>query len=267
VIGIIRRGPSSWTHIGRWDVDARVYEPGAWVRGTVYPQRCDVSPDGRWLCYFMLHQGADWAAGPTYVAISKLPWVHALAAWGTAGTWTRGAHFVDGHGSPSVGPPDEGTFDRAKVGYDVATTSPATFAVERRRGWREASDNPPRERHDVWDERRADRVVVRKSRPGDVGATPLELRVDGRYAAFRQGPFNNEERATNYALARAQDVRPLTDVQWADWDATGRLLVATHDGRLQVRDVDETGSSVVHEVDLSDVTPDPRPAPPEARHW
>jgi hypothetical protein len=108
---------------------------------------------------------------------------------------------------------------------------------------------------------------MRKSQPGDVGPTPLELRVAGRYAAFRQGPFKNERRETHYALARADDLWPLADVQWADWDGTGRLVVASNDGRLQVRTVDPPGTSVVHEVDLSDVAPDPRPAPPDARHW
>src|SRR5262245_25692642 len=108
VIAILRRGPSDWFHVGRWDVERGVYEPGAWVRGTIYPQRSDLSPDGRWLCSFMLHSGAEWNAGMTYIAISKLPWVHALAAWGTSGTWTRGAHFVDSGAGTLLDAPDEG---------------------------------------------------------------------------------------------------------------------------------------------------------------
>jgi hypothetical protein len=96
------------------------------VRGTVYPQRCDLSPDGRWLCYFTLRGSADWSACMTYVAVSRLPWATALAAWGTDGTWTRGLLFVAArdHG---VGPPDAG---------------------------------------DPWDERRAPRVTMEKARPG-----------------------------------------------------------------------------------------------------
>jgi hypothetical protein len=59
VVAVIRRGPSDWWHVGRWDVgDDPPYQPGAWVRGTVYPQRCDLSPDGRWLCYFKLRGSA-----------------------------------------------------------------------------------------------------------------------------------------------------------------------------------------------------------------
>jgi hypothetical protein len=194
--------------------------------------------------------------------------VHALAAWGTDGTWTRGAYFVDGGRSETIGEPDEGTLDTSTLRYGLAVTLAASFAVERRRGWHEATGTPPRDGHDVWDERRADRVVMCKPRPGDDGATPLELRVQGRYAAFRQGPFGNEPRDTRYSLTRgSDDAQPLDDVQWADWDATGRMVVATNAGQLQVRAVDRDSATVLSEIDLSDITPDPKPAPPEAQHW
>jgi len=65
-------------------------------------------------------------------------------------------------------------------------------------------------------------------------------------------------------LHSGPDARHLEDVQWADWDARGRLLVATLDGRLQIRDVD---GSVVWEADEADLTPDPAPPPAEARVW
>ena len=52
VVALIRRGPSDWCHVGRWDVETMDFQPGSWLRGTIYPQRCDLSPDGRWLCYF-----------------------------------------------------------------------------------------------------------------------------------------------------------------------------------------------------------------------
>jgi hypothetical protein len=67
-------------HLGRWDVATPAYEPGEWLRGTTYPQRCDVSPDGRWFAYFAMKQAGEWELGATYVAISRLPWLTALAA-------------------------------------------------------------------------------------------------------------------------------------------------------------------------------------------
>lgn len=48
--------------------------------------------------------------------------------------------------------------------------------------------------------------------------------------------------------------------------ADGRLLVATDDGRLQVRDGLD-GRRVLWETDVSGLTPDPQPPPAEAARW
>jgi hypothetical protein len=267
VVGVLRRGPSDWFHVGRWDTERGSYEPGAWVRATIYPQRCDVSPDGRWLSYFMLGGAATWAAGSTFVAISKLPWVHALAAWGTDGTWTRGAHFVADRRVQELGPPHEGVVDAATLGCGLAVTRPVAYAVERRHGWEEAPGSPERHDGDPWNERRAHRLVMRKSRSGGDHDSSLELRVRGSYAAFRQGEAGNGSNIAEYELLRGPEVVPLTGVQWADWDRAGRLIVATIDGHLQTRNVDGNVPTIVDDVDLTAFAPDPRPAPPEARRW
>jgi hypothetical protein len=47
VAAVLARGPSDWVRLGRWDLEHDEYEHGAWLAGTVYPQRCDLSPDGR----------------------------------------------------------------------------------------------------------------------------------------------------------------------------------------------------------------------------
>jgi hypothetical protein len=71
-----------------------------------------------------------------------------------------------------------------------------------------------------------------------------------------------------YALEEDGDLLPLDDVQWADWSADGRLLVATVDGRLEVREGDARGVAVVSEVaDLAALRPDPQAPPADAFHW
>ena len=82
VVAVLRRGPSDWTHLGLWDLTSEQFHSGSWLRARVYQQRCDLSPDGRYLCYFALNGGAQWDAGDTYIAVSRLPWFTALAAWG-----------------------------------------------------------------------------------------------------------------------------------------------------------------------------------------
>jgi hypothetical protein len=73
IVAIIGRGPSQWASVGRWDVDAMTYEPGARLYARVYSERCDLSPDGQYLCYFTLNPGTDWAAGDTYVTLKRYP--------------------------------------------------------------------------------------------------------------------------------------------------------------------------------------------------
>jgi hypothetical protein len=257
VVAIIRRGPSDWCHVGRWDVVTMEFQTGSWLRGTIYPQRCDLSPDGRWLCYFALKAGADWSAGPTYIALSRLPWVTALAAWGTGGTWTHGLHFVSDTTVWPTEPPDEGDPAPVRSRYGLAFTRAGSFAVERRRGWTETPETPPRDDDDAWDERRA--VVMHKPSPADARS---RLLVQGWYAAFRtMEPERFGE--SSYSIDNGSGPQILEDVQWADWSADGRLLVATKAGQLQWRDGD--GREVRWETDLAALTPERTPPPPEAR--
>ena len=269
VVAVLRRGPSRWTQLGRWDLARNVYEPGAWVAARVYPERCDLSPDGRWLAYFMLRgsisaaTGSDWSSGTTFVAISRLPWFTALAAWGTDGTWTRGVHFVDDRKVWELDPPDDGDVEPVRRRFGLKVTAPLAFACEHRRGWLETDDSPPRAARGPWDER-VDGLTVRKPRPQSSDA--VDLTASGYYAAFRS-KLSAAGFDFCYQLRHGGSVTELHDVQWADWDPAGRLLVATTDGRLQIRAGAPERLDVVWETDLSPFVPDPQPAPPEASHW
>jgi hypothetical protein len=265
IVAIVRRGPSGWMHVGRWDVEAPAYEAGAWLRGTIYPQRCDLSPDGRWLAYFALKASARWELGATYVAISRLPWLSALAGWATDGTWTRGVHFVEERSVWGVGEPDLGDLRPVRERFGLRPSSAHAFAVERRRGWTETADTPPRGEHDPWDELREDRIVMEKGAPGSAGSPRLSVR--GTYAAARE--LYGTRSDVRYELHVGGRARHLEGVQWADWEANGRLLIATTDGRLQIREVARGADegSVVWEADEAAFVPDPTPPPAEAALW
>jgi hypothetical protein len=264
IVAVLRRGPSAWSHVGRWDVARGVYEPGAWIRANLYPQRCDLSPDGRWLCYFTLKSAATWAAGTTYIALSRLPWLTALAAWRTCGTWTRGLHFVDRRRTWQVGSPDVGDAAACRRRFGLAGTRAATYAVERRRGWTETAASPPRDPSDPWEVRRAEHVAMEKVRPRSDGKTRLV--VQGSFAAFRSGGYG-VTKTVQYSLVANGRIRPLAGVQWADWGHDGRLLIATADGRLQIADAAADAIAVAWEVDLAPLVPDPSPPPAVARRW
>jgi hypothetical protein len=59
----------------------------------------------------------------------------------------------------------------------------------------------------------------------------------------------------------------LDDLQWADWDQQGRLLVATRSGRLQIRTLNGRNFSIEFDVDLSQFQPDPGEPPGWATQW
>jgi hypothetical protein len=111
-------------HVSRWDLEAPSFEPGAWLRGTIYPQRCDLSPDGRWFAYFALKATAEWELGATYIVISRLPWLRALAGWGIGSTWTRGMQFVEDPAVFEIDEPDLGDLGPVRERFGLRLRAP-----------------------------------------------------------------------------------------------------------------------------------------------
>jgi hypothetical protein len=91
---VFSRGPSAWFQLIRWDTRHDTFDHGAWIRGTIYPERCDLSPDGRLLLYFV-HQGRKHGTSYTsaWTGVSRTPWLDALALWPWGSTWGGGGRF------------------------------------------------------------------------------------------------------------------------------------------------------------------------------
>lgn len=233
------------------------YEPGAWLGGRIFPRRSDLSPDGRFLCYFAHKPSATWEHGEAYVAVSKLPWLTALHAFRTCGTWTRGYYFTENENSES---PEEAALPTP---YGLRSIPVVQFANERRRGWTEAPDSPRRAPGDAWDQYRNARM--RKLQPG--GEPVLCVESLGRAGAEFGVAQSVDGLRVSYWLEADGDLQPLNRVQWADWDREGRLLVATQDRKLQAWSLDGASSSLLFEEDLSLLRPNPIPAPTWAEEW
>lgn len=97
---LLRRGPSGWYHVIRWDVERDAFERGAWIKGRIYEALCDVSPDGELLLYHVF-QGSRGSTSfsESYTAVSRLPWLQALALWPNSdgrGPPLGGGRFVGG---------------------------------------------------------------------------------------------------------------------------------------------------------------------------
>ncbi|MBP9113788.1 MAG: hypothetical protein KBF88_13330 [Polyangiaceae bacterium] len=251
---------SKWSHVARWNLLTGRIESGAWLQGTLYPRRCDISPNGELLYYFAMK------GGQSYHAISRVPFLKALALWKSSSTYTSGAYFEDAlQRSAKIRddfwqrPPELGEVEPLLKKHRLRLRSyPATaYKAERLRGWLEHEDCLPRDAKDPWDERRKQTLY----RQHPQLALRLILADQGISHALGQIEF----RKPTYHLERAAGITPLPGVTWADWDSHGRLLLATDTGGLEIRDP-ETGACLAADS-LAGIRPNPIPSPPGAQHW
>jgi len=134
VAAVLRRGPSDWFQVIRWRTDDDTFDDGAWFHGRLYEAKCDVSPDGELLVVAAFQGsrlGTDYTDSCT--AVSRLPWLHALALWPVGTTYGGGGRFTDRRavtlrlGAPMLRPhPDHP--DHPADGLDVTAGSPPRHA-------------------------------------------------------------------------------------------------------------------------------------------
>ncbi|MCC8938861.1 hypothetical protein H8A99_20875 [Bradyrhizobium sp. Arg68] len=93
---IFRRGPATWYHVIRWNTRDDTFHSGAWFKGRIYPEKCDLSPDGELLLYFV-HQANRVRTDYTdaWTAISRNPWLTAIGLWPQGTTYGGGGRFTD----------------------------------------------------------------------------------------------------------------------------------------------------------------------------
>jgi hypothetical protein len=116
---ILRRGPSAWYHLIKWNTQDDTFESGAWFKGRIYERRCDLSPDGELLVYFVLKGNWKTSYKGTWTAVSRVPWLHALVLWPQGDTWGGGGRFV-GNRRLAVSPSSATHPDHPLVGLELA---------------------------------------------------------------------------------------------------------------------------------------------------
>lgn len=89
---IFRRGPSDFVQMLKWNLSDDTFEHGQWLNGRIYERRADLSPSGKLVIYF-----AAKYKGPmtSWTAISKPPYLTAVALWEGMGAWGGGGLFDD----------------------------------------------------------------------------------------------------------------------------------------------------------------------------
>jgi hypothetical protein len=270
---ILRRGPSKQVLLIKWYLGSDRLELGQWFKGRIYERRCDLSPSGELFLYF-----AGKHRGPfgTWTAISKPPYLTALALWPKGDAWGGGGVFESELAIALNHRPGEdvladgfrlkkrmrvGLFgDRSGWGEDF----PIQDALLARRGWtlvdrgqgtRQAAHAPVR-----WLFTRP-LIYERSSKQGH----RLQMQIKG---FIRK---NDAHYWIDYVV-RDDDGAALVDLpntDWADWDGQGDLLYA-RDGklfRLARKHVGSNSAAPKLIADLSDLAFEPKPAPREATSW
>ncbi len=235
---ILRRGPSRWVATIGWDRDSNSFQPGQWFHGRIFEHRSDLSPDGRHLVTFAGKGGTRW-----WTAVSRAPWLTAIAFFPQDSTWGGGGAFsapgtlwLNGAGQAETLPPGElrpapgDAFPHSTDGFHMGAMQ---VAILQTRGWR------------LLRGASYDTVLARDLPDGG----RIEL-------SFALGARNRALISNRYAVIEPGGTRTETGWDWADvW--RGRLQYA-EGGALW-----ETGSGTPPRLirDFTGMTPERRRAP------
>ncbi|MFO0774023.1 MAG: hypothetical protein U0172_05090 [Nitrospiraceae bacterium] len=78
-----------------WDRRTDRFTLGQWFKGRIYERRCDLSPDGTHLLYFALDGKWQELSQGSWSAISRAPYLKALAFFPKGDCWQGGGLFLD----------------------------------------------------------------------------------------------------------------------------------------------------------------------------
>lgn len=99
---ILRRGGTDRVRLILWHTDTDELEPGQWFGGRIHGALSDLSPDGKLFIYAAGRQamGGERASeyGYAWTAISRPPYLTALALWPAAKPGVSGGSIYDGGG-------------------------------------------------------------------------------------------------------------------------------------------------------------------------
>lgn len=267
---IFRRGPSKWVQLIKWNTKRDTIELGQWFNGRIYERRSDLSPDGPLLIYFAQKISArskkDQEYTYAWTAISRPPYLTALALWPKGDCWHGGGSFKNRrvvllNHKPSVAKPHKKHQpqrllvipDPKAHGEDdpVFSQRLERDGWQLKRAWQVENRGYPKLFHTIQPE------VREKTNPSRTHVIQLTRSIelldyseDFAVRNIKQFLVANIERAS-----------------WADWDQQGRLVVA-RDGKIFAasinRDTDLTEKLL---IDLNPCKPKPVPPPEWATKW
>lgn len=254
---VFRRGPSKQVLLISWNMETDQFSEGQWLKGRIYERRCDLSPDGELLLYF----AASWK-GPyqSWSAISRPPYLTALAlwpkgnAWGGGGLFTSGTHMWLRHDDAELAPGFKlPKWLKVEPAGSYGEDAPGWYGRLERDGWelRHEGERIERWGSSPWIEYKPPMVWARPH-PLAPAAYELQMIISGVYE--RNGPWYVTEHAV--VDKRTNATTSLGRSDWADWchrsgdilfAAGGQILRASADNLDAARTIaDFTGHRFVN---------------------
>lgn len=273
---VFRRGPSKRVLLIGWSTSDDTFELGQWLKGRIYERRCDLSPSGDLFLYFAANYRRPHRS---WTAISRPPFLTALALWPKGDGWGGGGHFIS---SAKIALNHRSAEMVLAKGFSL----PKWLAVQqfgKRPGWGE--DDP------IWSERltrdgwrqishgviaRQDfnakvwielspPIIWRKPNPLWPERYSLEMSIVG--LKEKDGPMYLIE----HSISRSDGgTERIGRSDWADWSRSGDLLFAKGGCLFRVackKDSLPPLASAVIVADFSNCEFEERKAPEEARRW
>jgi hypothetical protein len=267
---VFRWGPSKWIQILKWNTDKDIFEGGQWFRGRIYERRSDLSPDGSMLVYFAQKINGRTLSdrGYTYAwtAVSKPPYITALALWPKGDCWHGGGLFQDNETLILNHKPDAANPHPSHLPHGIKVVLKNNVCGEndplfserlQRDGWDLKQDWVVEDRgYPLFFRTRQPQIREKSNADGSL-VIRLTRSIEGiKYA--EEFAVLNSEGSTLFRVERAN---------WVDWDQRGRLVFA-RDGKIlegQLR-----GNNVLDErvlVDLNSAKPVTVRSPEWASRW
>jgi hypothetical protein len=247
---VLRRGPTQWWHVTLWDLRKDRFQSGQWFHGRIYPEKCDVSPDGKLFLYFggkFRSRDVETGYGIAYTAVSRPPYLTALALWPHDSTYGGGGLFVDDRTVvvyPATHHRDHQPGPLTVVEYSAQKH--AGLQPSSGRGWSGVLTSPGTSRFAALRKQCGDRILEQRA-----GGSDCPPRRPHAFSLYRAGG----EPIVNF------------EAHWADFDANGRLL-ATIGGRILWGEAGRKSKFGWYEVaSLHEEQPVRLVAPDWAQHW
>jgi hypothetical protein len=265
---IFRRGPSHCVQLVKWDTENDTFQTGQWFHGRIYERRCDLSPNGSLLIYFAQKISPrtlnDREFTHTWTAISKPPYLTALALWPKGQSWDGGGLFKN----------DKAVLlnHEKEVAQSHPNHQPGRLHVTLM-DCHFGGDEPifsQRLERDGWMLKQAWKRESRKT-PYQFRTVQPEIREKLNGSQFirltRSVELNDYLPEFSVVSQRGSPITTIERATWADWDQKGRLVFA-RDGCIFRGQVEIDGSIAERKLlDLNAEKPTSRVAPHWATVW